>query len=160
MTRLAVFEKLREKIQTLGIEILYRFKCENVIEHEDHVEAISSDGQRIKGKYLVGAAGVGSKVRSLLNPGASTEKRYAGYLGVGLIYPSATKKEMTLYHHAQGNVGLGSLGKISTANTDKSNFMWLHFHMAEDEAKAIKNEEVYTRLEDRAKVGPSTCSKS
>lgn len=46
---------------------MYNYKLENVIEDTDHVFAISDKGQQIRGKYLVGAEGVGSKIRSLLN---------------------------------------------------------------------------------------------
>lgn len=151
VTRLAVFEKLRERINELGINVIYNFKLENVIETPDSVIAVSNEGQQIQGKYLVGADGVGSKVRSLLNVGANSEKRYAGYLGLGFIYPSDEKIEMSLFNSLNGNIGLGSIGKIKPNDTYKNNFLWTHIHMTEAEAKAITDKEVYERITERAK---------
>lgn len=151
VTRLAVFEKLRERINDLGIKVIYNFTLDNVIENADCVVAVSSDGQNIKGKYLVGADGVGSKVRSLLNPDSNSNKRYAGYLGLGIIFSSDEKVEMSLFNNINGNIGLGSIGKISLNDTHKNNFLWTHIHMTEAEAKAITDKEVYERITERAK---------
>ncbi|WP_055076624.1 NAD(P)/FAD-dependent oxidoreductase [Pseudanabaena sp. 'Roaring Creek'] len=151
VTRLAVFEKLRERINELGINIIYKYKLDNVIENADNVVAVSSDGKKIQGKYLVGADGVGSKVRSLLNAGGTSEKRYAGYLGLGFIYPSDEKIEMSLFNILNGNIGLGSIGKISPDDTCNNNFLWAHIHMSEAEAKAISDKEVFERIAERAK---------
>lgn len=154
VTRLAIFEKLREQIDSLGVEIRYNFKLVDVLEEKNRVIAIAEDGQQVAGQYLVGADGVGSKVRNLLNTGLQAEKRYAGYLGIGLIFPSDTKEEMSLYTNVNGNVGLGSIGKISEEHTFKSNFLWLHIHMPKQEAKTIRVEEVQAQLEERAKKWP------
>lgn len=151
VTRLAVFEKLLERINDLGITVIYNFTLDNVIENADCVVAVSSDGQNIQGKYLIGADGVGSKVRSLLNPDSNSNKRYAGYLGLGFIYPSDEKVEMSLFNSINGNIGLGSIGKISPNDTHKNNFLWTHIHMTEAEAKAITDKEVYERITERAK---------
>ena len=151
VTRLAVFEKLRERINDLGITVIYNFTLDNVIENADCVVAVSSDGQNIQGKYLVGADGVGSKARSLLNPDSNSNKRYAGYLGLGFIYPSDEKVEMSLFNSINGNIGLGSIGKISANDTHKNNFLWTHIHMTEAEAKAITDEEVYERIAESEK---------
>lgn len=151
VTRLAVFEKLRERINELGIPVIYNFKLDNVIEKTNGVEAISTDGQKISGKYLVGADGVGSKIRRILNPNSNSEKRYAGYLGLGFIYPNDEKIEMSLFNNVNGNIGLGSIGKIKSSDNYKNNFMWLHIHMEENEALAITDEEVYSRVSERAK---------
>jgi salicylate hydroxylase len=151
VTRLAVFEKLRERINELKINVIYNFKLENVIENADSVIAISSEAQQIPGKYLVGADGVGSKVRRLLNPESNSEKRYAGYLGLGFIFPSDKKVEMSLFNSINGNIGLGSIGKIKPNDTYKNNFLWTHIHMTETEAKAISDIEVYDRLTEKSK---------
>lgn len=151
VTRLAVFEKLRERINQLGINVIYNFKLENVIENADNVVAVSNEGQQIQGKYLAGADGVGSKVRGLLNKGSNSEKRYAGYLGLGFIYPSDEKVEMSLFNSLNGNIGLGSIGKISPTDSNKNNFLWTHIHMTEAEAKVITDKEVYDRIAERAK---------
>jgi len=151
VTRLAVFEKLRERIKELGIEIIYNFKVGNVIENTETIEAISKDGKSVKGTYLVGADGVGSIVRRLLNPNGDSEKRYSGYLGIGFIYPSDEKVEMSLFNNTNGNIGLGSIGKIKSVDSFKNNFMWLHLHMTEVQAEAITDEEVYSQVSDKAK---------
>lgn len=151
VTRLAVFEKLQKRINESGIKVIYNFKLENVIENADSVVAVPTDGQHIQGKYLVGADGVGSKVRSLLNPGKNADKRYAGYLGIGFIFPSDEKVEMSMFNSTSGNIGLGSIGKISMTDGQKNNFLWTHIHMPEAEAKAITDKEVYERLTERAR---------
>jgi 2-polyprenyl-6-methoxyphenol hydroxylase-like FAD-dependent oxidoreductase len=155
VTRLAVFEKLRERINELGIKVIYNFKLDNVVEHSDSVEAISTDGQSIIGKYVVGADGVGSKVRRLLNPDSNSAKRYAGYLGIGLIYPTDEKVEMSLFNSINGNIGLGSIEKIKPDDNYKNNFLWTHIHMTETEAEAMTDKDVYDQLTQRAKNWPS-----
>jgi salicylate hydroxylase len=154
VTRLAIFEKLREQVESLGIEVRYNFNLIHVTEETNRVIAVAEDGRQVEGKYLVGADGVGSKVRCLLNRGLQAEKRYAGYLGIGLIFPSEIKEEMSLYTHVNENVGLGSIGKISDVHPYKSNFLWLHIHMSEQEAKTISDEEVQAQLVERAKKWP------
>jgi salicylate hydroxylase len=155
VTRLAVFEKLHNRIAELGIKIIYNFKLENVIETNEIIQAISKDGQNIIGTYLVGADGVGSKVRRLLNPDGNAEKRYAGYLGIGFIYPSDEKIEMSLFNNVNGNIGLGSIGKIQLVDTHKNNFFWTHIHMSEAEAKTASDAGVYEQIAERAKQWPS-----
>ncbi|WP_160366886.1 FAD-dependent oxidoreductase [Sphingobacteruim zhuxiongii] len=123
VTRLAIFEKLRQRVEEMDIQILYDFTLDHVIEHETGVIAISSNGKHIEGKYLVGADGVGSKVRSLLNPDSKSNKRYAGYLGIGLIYPSDQKIEMSLFNNVNGNIGLGSIGRIHPNDNYTNNFL-------------------------------------
>jgi 2-polyprenyl-6-methoxyphenol hydroxylase-like FAD-dependent oxidoreductase len=154
VTRLAVFEKLRTRINELGIPVMYNFKLENLIENAHGVTGISTDGQKISGKYLVGADGVGSIIRRILNPNSSSAKRYAGYLGLGFIYPSEEKIEMSLFNNINGNIGLGSVGKIKPADNYKNNFMWLHIHMNEAEAQAITDEEVYRQVSEKANSWP------
>ncbi|MDM1295363.1 FAD-dependent monooxygenase [Sphingobacterium sp. N143] len=146
VTRLAVFEKLRERINELDIPVIYDYALENVIEKADSVVAVSSDGQQITGKYLVGSDGVGSKVRRLLNPESKSDKRYAGYLGLGFIFPSSEKIEMSSFNNTDGNIGLGSIGKIDCNDTYKNNFLWMHLHMTEEEAKVITDKEVYEKV--------------
>jgi hypothetical protein len=70
-------------------------------------------------------------------------------LGIGFIYPSDEKVEMSLFNNINGNVGLGSIGKISTNDTHKNNFLWMHIHMTE--AEAITDKEVYEQITERAK---------
>lgn len=151
VTRLAVFEKLRERTNELGIKVIYNFKLENAIENTDGVVAVSTGGERIQGKYLVGADGVGSKVRSLLNPDSDSNKRYAGYLGLGFIFPSDEKVEMSVFNNIKGFIGLGSVGTINSNDTHKNNFLWTHIHMTETEAKSMTDSDVYKQITERAK---------
>ena len=155
VSRLAIFEKLRERINELEIPVLYNFKLDQIIEDTKGVDAISNNGQKIIGKYLVGADGVGSKVRRILNPGNNSDKRYAGYLGLGFIYPSDVKIEMSLFNSTNGNIGLGSIGKLKPNDKRKNNFLWTHIHMPESEARAITDKEVYEKIGERAKSWPA-----
>jgi 2-polyprenyl-6-methoxyphenol hydroxylase-like FAD-dependent oxidoreductase len=146
VTRLAVFEKLLEKVKALDIEVKYGFNVSNATENTDGVIVTAENGQTIKGKYLVGADGVGSVVRKILNPSQSSGKRYAGYLGIGLIFPHDRKYEMSLFTHPKSNVGLASIGKINSADPNDNLFLWTHLHITEDEAKAMTNAKVIEML--------------
>lgn len=154
VTRRAIFEKLRQRVDEMNIQILYDFTLDRVLEHENGIIAISTDGTPIEGKYLVGADGVGSKVRHLLNPEDKTHKRYAGYLGIGLIYPSNQKIEMSLFNNVNGNIGLGSIGKVDPKDDYTNNFLWTHIHMDEKTAKNINDQEVYQLLLAKSKHWP------
>lgn len=151
VTRLAVFEELRKRIAELKIPVLYNYKLDYITENADGVEATSTDGQVVKGRYLVGADGVGSKVRKVLNPNSDADKRYAGYLGLGFIYPSNQKIGMSLHNNTNGNIGLASIGKIKPGDDYTNNFIWTHIHMPEQEAKSITDKEVWEQIELRSK---------
>lgn len=151
VTRLAVYEKLMEKVKLLDIEVVMGFRLLNAIEHPDGVEVISETGQKVTGKFLVGADGVGSTIRKILNPNQSTGKTYAGYLGVGLITPSDMKIEMSLYQHPGNHVGIASIGKVSSGDVNNNVFLWTHLYMTEQEAKAMTNEMVMKMLETRSR---------
>jgi len=150
VTRLAVYEKLMEKVKLLGIEVITGFKLLNAIEHPDGVEATSETGQKVTGRLLVGADGVGSAVRKILNPNESSTKTYAGYLGVGLITPSDVKIEMSLYQHPGNHVGVASIGKVGSADANNNVFLWTHLYMTEQEAKAMTNEMVMKMLKAKS----------
>jgi 2-polyprenyl-6-methoxyphenol hydroxylase-like FAD-dependent oxidoreductase len=146
VTRLAIFEKLRQRIDELGIEVIYGSKLSGFFENNDGVVATSSDGKTVAGAYLVGADGVGSVVRTILNPGTNSGKHYAGYLGIGWIFPDDAKVEMSLFNNIHGNIGVGSIGSMSQNDTKKNLFMWTHLHMAEEEAKLMTREKVIAQL--------------
>lgn len=158
VTRRAIFDKLIEKVKLLGIELITGFNLVSIIEIADGVEVISESGQRITGKLLVGADGVGSVVRKILNPNQPSGKTYAGYLGVGLITPSNAKIEMTLYEHPGNHVGIASIGKMSSADANKNIFFWTHLYMTEAEAKAMTNEKVMLMLDDTSHLWGDTLS--
>jgi len=150
VTRRAVYEKLRERVKLLGAEVITGFKLLNATAYPDCVEVISEKGQQVKGRLLVGADGVGSVVRKILNPGQSSIKTYAGYLGVGLITPSDMEIEMSLYRHPGNHVGLGSIGKVSSSDINNHVFLWTHLYMTEQEAKAMTNGMVMQLLEAKS----------
>jgi 2-polyprenyl-6-methoxyphenol hydroxylase-like FAD-dependent oxidoreductase len=150
VTRLAVYEKLMEKVKLMGVEVITGFKLLNAIEHPDGVEVIAETGQKVTGQFLVGADGVGSTIRKILNPNQNSGKTYAGYLGVGLITPSDMKIEMSLYQHPGNHVGVASIGKVSSSDVNNNVFLWTHLYMAEQEAKAMTNEMVMKMLDAKS----------
>jgi 2-polyprenyl-6-methoxyphenol hydroxylase-like FAD-dependent oxidoreductase len=150
VTRLAVYEKLMEKVKLLGVEVITGFKLLNAIAHPDGVEVIAETGQKVTGQFLVGADGVGSTVRKILNPNQNSGKTYAGYLGVGLITPSDLKIEMSLYQHPGNHVGVASIGKVSSSDVNNNIFLWTHLYMTEQEAKAMTSEMVMKMLEAKS----------
>lgn len=146
VTRLALFEKLLERAKKLEINIVSGFEVVNAVESSNSVEVISETGQRISGSFLVGADGVGSILRKLLNQSSYNGKTYAGYLGVGLITPSDAKIEMSIYYYPKNRVGAASLGKINSKDTNNNIFLWTHFYMPEGEANAMTREKVLNEL--------------
>src|SRR5690606_31382672 len=150
VTRLAVYEKLMERVNALGIEIMTGFGVSHVMEHPDGVEVVSDSGQRITGKFVVGADGVGSTTRKILNPGHRSGKTYAGYLGVGLITPNEAKINMSLYQNHKVQVGIASIGKTKASDPNHNTFLWTHLYMPEEEAKVITAEAAMKMIEDES----------
>ncbi len=81
VTRLALHEQLMKRARSLGIRVLTGFKVTNMTESVNGVEATSDSNETRNGTLLVGADGVGSTLRHILNLGHSSTKTYAGYLG-------------------------------------------------------------------------------
>lgn len=146
VTRLAVFEKLTERASALGVEIIQGFKLITATEDVSSVTVTADSGQQITGKFLVGADGVGSTVRKILNPDQSSGKAYAGYLGVGLIAPSNLKKEMSIYHFPRNHVGIASVGRKGSGDVNNNLFLWTHLYLSEKEAKVMTDEKVLIEL--------------
>src|SRR5690606_27595166 len=108
-------------------------------------------GQHITGKFLVGADGVGSTIRKILNPGQSSDKTYAGYLGIGLITPNDAKIKMSLYQNHNSQVGVASIGKMKASDPNNNTFLWTHLYMPEYEAKVITEEAAMKMMENESK---------
>lgn len=159
VTRLAVHEKLMERTRLLGIAVITGFRVLNVNEYSDGVEVASEGGQRVTGRFLVGADGVGSMIRKILNPDQSSGKTYAGYLGVGLITPGDEKIEMSLYQNPGNHVGVASIGKVNSSDVYNNIFLWTHLYMPEEEAKAMTDETVIAMLEARSQYWGSALRK-
>ena len=119
-------------------------------ESADGVEVTSESQEKVTGTLLVGADGVGSTLRQILNRDQGSTKAYAGYLGVGLITKDETKIEMTLHHYRGQWVGVASCGKVNEAATNNSIFMWTHIRMPEAEAKLATHASVEAELARRA----------
>jgi 2-polyprenyl-6-methoxyphenol hydroxylase-like FAD-dependent oxidoreductase len=150
VTRLALHEQLMRRAELLGIPVVTGFKVASMTESAEGVEATSELDEKVTGTILVGADGVGSTLRELLNPGLASTKTYAGYLGVGLITRDEAKIDMTLHHYPGYQVGIASCGKVSESATGKSIFMWTHFRMPEAEAKLATRASVESELSSRA----------
>ena len=150
VTRLALHEKLMRLARSAGIRVVTGFKVAEMTESADGVEVTSESNEKVIGTVLVGADGVGSTLRNILNPDQSSTKTYAGYLGVGLITKDKTKIEMTLHRYPGHQVGIASCGKVSEAATKNSIFMWTHIRMDEAHAKLATQASVEAALAKRA----------
>ena len=150
VTRLALHEQLMKRAHLLGIPVATGFKVASVTESAEGVDVTSESGEKVTGSLLVGADGVGSKLRQILNPGQVSPKTYAGYLGVGFITRDETKTEMTLHRYPGHQVGIASCGKVDEAATGKSVFMWTHIRMLEADAQQATKGNVEAELARRA----------
>ncbi len=150
VTRLALHEQLMDRAQSLGADVTTGFNVARVIELSDGVEVTSESGDKVTGTLVVGADGVGSTIRQLLNPRQGSTKTYAGYLGVGFITDDETKIEMTLHRYPGHQVGIASCGKVKSAAKKNSVFLWTHIHMSEKDAKMATKESVEAELATRA----------
>jgi 2-polyprenyl-6-methoxyphenol hydroxylase-like FAD-dependent oxidoreductase len=150
VTRLALHEKLMRRAQSLGIRVVTGFKVASMTQSADGVEVTSESNERVTGTLLVGADGVGSMLRQILNPGQGSTKTYAGYLGVGFITHDETKIEMTLHSYPGHQVGIASCGKVREAVKKNSIFMWTHIRMPEEDAKLATQASVEAELARRA----------
>ncbi len=143
-------KKLMERAHALGIRVVTGFKVARMTESASGVEATSESNEIVNGTLLVGADGVGSTLRQILNPGQDSTKTYAGYLGVGFITPDESKIEMTLHSYPGHQVGIASCGKVNEAATKNSIFMWTHIRMPEEDAKRATRASVEAELARRA----------
>jgi 2-polyprenyl-6-methoxyphenol hydroxylase-like FAD-dependent oxidoreductase len=150
VTRLALHEQLMKRARSLGIPVLLGFRVASVTETVTAVEVTSESNEKVNGALLVGADGVGSTLRQILNPGQSATKTYAGYLGVGFITKDDAKIEMTLHSYPGHQVGIASCGKVAEAATKNSIFMWTHIRMPEADAKRATRASVEAELARRA----------
>jgi len=139
-----------ERAKFFGVQITTGFSVASASESSTGVVVTSRAGETVAGRLLVGADGVGSIVRQVLNPDQPSTKSYSGYLGVGLITENAEKIEMTLHHYPGNQVGVASCGKVSSTSLRNSVFLWTHIHIPEDEAKTATKQTVEEELERRA----------
>ena len=150
VTRLALHEQLIERARSLGVRVMTGFKVASVSESAAGVDVTSETGEKVTGSLVVGADGVGSAIRRILNPDQGSTKTYAGYLGVGFITEDESKTDMTLHRYPGHQVGIASCGKASGAALKKSVFMWTHIWMPEEDAKRATRESVEGELSKRS----------
>ncbi|WP_017590791.1 FAD-dependent monooxygenase [Nocardiopsis ganjiahuensis] len=77
MRRAALCRALRSEARRRGIEVRHGRRLASAVETAGGVAATFSDGETVEGDLLVGADGLGSVVRPLIDPG-SVPRRYAG----------------------------------------------------------------------------------
>jgi 2-polyprenyl-6-methoxyphenol hydroxylase-like FAD-dependent oxidoreductase len=150
VTRLALHEKLVKRARSLGVRVAVGVKVAGVTETPGNVEVHSESNERVSGRWLVGADGVGSIVRHILNPAQGPTKTYAGYLGVGLLTEDEAKIEMTLHRYPGQEIGIASCGKVNEAATRQSIFIWTHIHVSERDAKLATRANIEAELAARA----------
>jgi 2-polyprenyl-6-methoxyphenol hydroxylase-like FAD-dependent oxidoreductase len=68
VTRLALHEQLMRRARSLGARIVTGFEVATMTESADGVEVTSESNEKVTGTLLVGADGVGSTLRQILNP--------------------------------------------------------------------------------------------
>jgi 2-polyprenyl-6-methoxyphenol hydroxylase-like FAD-dependent oxidoreductase len=77
LRRAGLCATLQAEAERRGIAIRYGSRLESVTENDDGVTARFGDGSTARGDLVVGADGLGSTVRTLIDP-AATPPRYAG----------------------------------------------------------------------------------
>lgn len=80
--RADLYRELRRTVEGLGLSIRYGRRLTDLDEREDGVTAQFDDRSSASGDVLIGADGLGSRVRSLLDPRAP-RARYLGLLNTG-----------------------------------------------------------------------------
>jgi FAD-dependent urate hydroxylase len=86
MRRTALYASIAGQAAARGVRFAYGKRLLDAVPHGDRVEAIFADGSRASGELLIGADGVHSQVRRLIDPNAPAP-RYAGLTNVGGFTP-------------------------------------------------------------------------
>jgi 2-polyprenyl-6-methoxyphenol hydroxylase-like FAD-dependent oxidoreductase len=81
-----LYQVLREAVMAAGIPMVYGKRLVSARETADGVDALFADGSHARGDVLIGADGIRSVVRGMIDPGAPAP-RYAGTLGFGALVP-------------------------------------------------------------------------
>jgi 2-polyprenyl-6-methoxyphenol hydroxylase-like FAD-dependent oxidoreductase len=83
-----LYSVLRKAVENAGIPIVYGKRLAAASETSDGVHAQFADGSHASGDILIGADGIRSSVRKLIDPDAPSPS-YAGFLGFGCGAPSS-----------------------------------------------------------------------
>lgn len=78
---------LKEALAHAGIKVHEGWKLKDIIESEHGIEAISEDGRREEGSFLVGCDGIKAVSRSLLLAKHSIPEETASYTGLTQASP-------------------------------------------------------------------------
>ncbi|KFG98194.1 monooxygenase [Burkholderia paludis] len=84
-----LYRVLRDAVVAAGIPIVHGKRLVSASEAADGVQVSFADGSHASGDILIGADGIRSTVRGLIDPGAPAP-RYAGTLGFGALAPLDT----------------------------------------------------------------------
>lgn len=81
-TRARLYRSLTDAAVTAGVRYEYGKRLVSYADHGDRVTATFADGSTAEADVLIGADGIWSTVRGLLDPGAP-QPRYSGLIGLG-----------------------------------------------------------------------------
>ena len=73
---------LKQALSNAGIQVCEGWKLKEIIETENGVEAISEDGQREAGSFLIGCDGIKAVSRSLILAKHGVAEELASYTGL------------------------------------------------------------------------------
>ena len=144
---------LRDELERRGISISYGKRLRTVTSAGREVVAELEDGSTEVGDFLVGADGVGSRVRSLILPEHATA-RYTGMVSIGGFCPPeyapapelVRETELTFMVGPKHQIGYGKFGPSLWA-------WWCHALAESDEERTafarMSTEEVKRRMAER-----------
>ncbi|MFC0438666.1 FAD-dependent monooxygenase [Kutzneria buriramensis] len=82
LRRSALYRALTEEAERRGIPVSHGKRLVDAVVDGDRVVAVFEDGSEAVGDVLIGADGIGSRVRSLIDPAAPTPR----YTGLNVLY--------------------------------------------------------------------------
>ncbi|MFE9914596.1 FAD-dependent oxidoreductase [Micromonospora sp. NPDC005553] len=108
---------LRERTEAAGVRIVYGRRLVGATDSPDSITANFADGSSATADVLIGADGIRSAVRRLIDPGAPTAQ-YTGMLGLGGAVEVPSVGEPGVMHLANGHDAffghwIGSDGRVN-----------------------------------------------
>lgn len=111
ISRSILHDKLLETARSVGVEIKMGTQITSFEKKsKESLTVVLSNGETIICEYLIGADGIKSIVRSILNIDAP--KVYQGYLGVGVLYPGEYIDGFTISKGNVGMIGMANMGDV------------------------------------------------
>ena len=148
LDRSELYAAIGDHAAAQGIRVQYGKRLVSVDEHADSVTAHFADGTSATGDVLIGADGVNSTVRGLIDPNAPGA-RYTGLLGFGGYLPgNAVGAEQGSFYFVQGKRSF--LGYALTPDGDTGWFSNLPHseYLSADQVRQTSNEQWLARLLD------------